>query len=112
FDHVVKKPEAFLTGYEQQDSEAPVQLDRGAKEARVIESEQLSNYAQPVKQDSDDFKEKQVEILEGKTLLKNIHSSDGTLLFEEGSVLSREQILKAQNTSVGVVVEMSMHVSE
>ncbi len=112
FDHVVEQPEAFIADYEQQDSEGPVQLDRGAKEARVIESEQLSNYAQPVKQDSDDFKEKQVEILEGKTLLKNIHSSDGTLLFEEGSVLSREQILKAQNTSVGVVVEMSMHVSE
>ncbi|MBN8208478.1 PRC-barrel domain-containing protein [Bacillus sp. NTK071] len=115
FDHIVSQPEAFLSNQEQQLSEAPMKTepDKNMEEARVIESEQLSKYAEASESgESSDFREKQVEILEGKKLLKDIYAPDGNLLFAEGSILSRKEIEKAQNTGVGVVVELSMHVSE
>ena len=111
FKHVVESQEAFLGEEEQQGVEV-ADVNQSMEEARVIESEQLSNYAQPRVNEDSEFKEKQIELLEGKTLLKDIYSSNGKLLFEQGNILSREQIVTAQDTGVGVVVEMSMHVAE
>ncbi|MDP4550468.1 PRC-barrel domain-containing protein [Alkalihalobacillus macyae] len=115
FEQTVTQPEAFLSNHDQQQNEAQLKKEpeKSMKEARVIESEQLSSYAQVSNTDeSSDFKEKQVEILEGKKLLKDIYAPDGNLLFEKGSILNRKEIEKAQNTGVGVVVELSMHVSQ
>ncbi|MDO6656030.1 PRC-barrel domain-containing protein [Anaerobacillus sp. 1_MG-2023] len=111
FKHVAENPEAFL-GEEDSQSIEVADVNQSTEEAKVPESEQLSNYAQPSVDEDSDFKEKQIELLEGKTLLKDIYGSDGKLLFEQGIILSREQIVTAQDTGVGVVVEMSMHVSE
>lgn len=56
------------------------------------------------------LKEKQVEILLGKTVIKDIVGSDGQVLFTEGTVLTEDDILTALEDGPSVVVELSMHV--
>ncbi|WP_270179463.1 PRC-barrel domain-containing protein [Alkalihalobacillus sp. CinArs1] len=101
-DHIVKEPEELLDGKK---TDPPEDHSAQPKEELPREKEQL-----PTAEDNG-FKEKQIAILEGKKLLKDIYTPSGELLFEEGSILSRGEIEKAQETGVGVVVEMSMHVS-
>lgn len=55
-------------------------------------------------------REKQIEILTGKKLLKDIFTSDGDLLFNEGIILSKDDIVKAQEKGPSVLVELSMNV--
>ena len=56
------------------------------------------------------LKEKQIELLTGKTLTKNIYGKNGEILLPEGTVLTREHIEKAQKEGPSVVVEISMNV--
>lgn len=56
------------------------------------------------------LKEKQIELLLGKTLTKDIYDKNGMLLFNEGTSLTIEQIQKAQEEGPGIVVELSMNV--
>lgn len=56
------------------------------------------------------LKEKQIELLVGKTLTKDVYDKNGTILFNEGTVLTIEQIQKAQEEGPGIVVELSMNV--
>ncbi|MBE4908157.1 PRC-barrel domain-containing protein [Bacillus luteolus] len=56
------------------------------------------------------LKEKQIEILLGKTVQKDIFGTDGQLLFHEGTVLTESDVMKAQEEGPGIVVELSMHV--
>ncbi len=56
------------------------------------------------------LKEKQIEILLGKTVQKDIFGTDGQLLFPEGTVLTESDVMKAQEEGPGIVVELSMHV--
>lgn len=56
------------------------------------------------------LKEKQIELLTGKKLSKDIYDKDGNLLFGEGTYLTVEQIQKAQDEGPSIVVELSMNV--
>ncbi|QOR65706.1 PRC-barrel domain-containing protein [Cytobacillus suaedae] len=56
------------------------------------------------------LKEKQIEILLGKTVQKDIFGTTGQLLFPEGTVLTESDVMKAQEEGPGIVVELSMHV--
>ncbi|MGG0716309.1 PRC-barrel domain-containing protein [Robertmurraya massiliosenegalensis] len=56
------------------------------------------------------LKEKQIELLAGKKLAKDIYDKDGNLLFSEGTYLTAEQIQKAQEEGPSIVVELSMNV--
>jgi uncharacterized protein YrrD len=56
------------------------------------------------------LKEKQIELLAGKTLTKDVYGKNGEILFREGTVLTSEQIEKAQEEGPSVVVELSMNV--
>ncbi|MBO0960707.1 PRC-barrel domain-containing protein [Neobacillus sp. MM2021_6] len=56
------------------------------------------------------LKEKQIEILKGKKLLKDILDTKGTILFTEGTELTTEDIIKAQEEGPSVLVELSMNV--
>ncbi|MFS0780741.1 PRC-barrel domain-containing protein [Bacillus sp. 1P06AnD] len=53
---------------------------------------------------------KQITLLEGKRVKKDIIDEDGELLFEEGTVLKSEDIKKAQNGDPSIIVDLSMHV--
>lgn len=56
------------------------------------------------------LKEKQIELLAGKTLTKDVRGKNGEVLFYEGTVLTPEQIQKAQEEGPSIVVELSMNV--
>ncbi|MDR7001473.1 PRC-barrel domain-containing protein [Neobacillus niacini] len=56
------------------------------------------------------LKEKQIEILKGKTLLKDILDADGNILIKEGTVLTSEDIMKAQEAGPSFLVELSINV--
>jgi uncharacterized protein YrrD len=68
--------------------------------------------ASPLEEDVDmlALKEKQVQLLKGKTLLKDILDTQGNILFEEGTVLTVDDIIKAQNEGPSILIELSMNV--
>ncbi|MCA0986228.1 PRC-barrel domain-containing protein [Guptibacillus algicola] len=103
-DHIVNQPEELFEPLKPYTSET---YSTHGKVEVVREAPK----EEPSAEEDNGFKEKQIAILEGKKLLKDIYTPSGELLFEEGSVLTRDEIEKAQETGVGVVVEMSMHVS-
>ncbi|MRX71439.1 photosystem reaction center subunit H [Bacillus lacus] len=53
--------------------------------------------------------QKQVDLLFGNKLLRDIHSKDGSLLIQQGAVLSYDDIQKALNDGPGTFVELSMN---
>lgn len=56
------------------------------------------------------LKEKQIELLAGKRLMKDILDKQGNILFYEGTVLTPEQIRQAQEQGPNIVVDLSMNV--
>ncbi|OIK14351.1 PRC-barrel domain-containing protein [Bacillus sp. MUM 13] len=59
---------------------------------------------------SQELREKQIELLQGKVLQKDILDKAGNVLFTEGSVLTEEDIKRAQQEGPGVLVGLSMNV--
>lgn len=57
-----------------------------------------------------EIKNKQIELLKGKKLIRNVEDPSGNVLFTEGSVLSEEDIRHAQEVGPGVLVGLSMNV--
>ncbi|MEN8701180.1 PRC-barrel domain-containing protein [Bacillus infantis] len=56
------------------------------------------------------LKEKQVELLAGKAVLKDIYGMNGEVIISQGAILTREIINKAQEEGPNIVVELSMNV--
>lgn len=54
--------------------------------------------------------EKQIEILKGKKVTKDILDKNGNIIISEGSILAADDIMNAQEEGPSVVVELSMHV--
>ncbi|MED4878788.1 PRC-barrel domain-containing protein [Geobacillus sp. BK01] len=58
------------------------------------------------------LREKQIALLAGKRLTKDIYDADGRLLFASGTVLTEADVRKAQAAGPGVIVDVSMNVEE
>lgn len=56
------------------------------------------------------LKQKQLQLLEGKRVTRNIEDLNGNILFEEGTILRTEDVKKAQNEDASIIVELSMNV--
>lgn len=56
------------------------------------------------------IKSKQIDLLKGKTVTKDIYDKNGNLLIPIGTVLTEEEVLKAQEEGPSIVVELSMNV--
>ncbi|MFT4412806.1 PRC-barrel domain-containing protein [Fredinandcohnia humi] len=56
------------------------------------------------------LKEKQVELLKGKTVSRDILDNNGNVLFPEGTILSAEDVMKAQEEGPNIVIDLSMNV--
>ena len=57
------------------------------------------------------LKEKQIELLLNKQVRKDIYSTDGELIVAAGSILTLDDIEKAQNAGPSVVIDLSMSVN-
>lgn len=93
----------FLQSPEELERETELQEIAAANEEDSITEEENNKDIQALK-------EKQIEILNGKKLLKDIYNQDGELLFSEGTILTPEHIKKAQEEGPGVFVDLSMNV--
>lgn len=102
---------------------APAESESDVPEKKVLDEEQQAEpevteevplNTQPEKIAEDDevraLKARQIDLLAGKKLTKNIYGKNGVILFREGTVLTREDIEKAQEEGPSVVVEISMNV--
>jgi uncharacterized protein YrrD len=65
-----------------------------------------------IKEDTqiNDLKFKQIELLSGKKLIKDVLDKNGNILFHEGKILVAEDIERAQQEGPGVVIDLSMNV--
>lgn len=61
-------------------------------------------------QEMQDLRKKQVLLLTGKKLTKDVYGHDGTLLFSAGTTLEHDDVVKAQEAGSGIVVEISMNI--
>ena len=58
----------------------------------------------------DELRQKQMEMLTGKRLLKDIVDANGQVLIPKDTVLTREHVIRAQEEGPDVVIELSMNV--
>lgn len=60
--------------------------------------------------DEADLRSKQIELLQGKRLVNDVADLDGNVIFSQGTILSKEDVVKAQTAGPGVLVGLSMNV--
>lgn len=112
-DIIIVKEEAtshFLNSVEELE-------DNGQAEAATSQADELLEEipAVPTEQSIEDLevlalKEKQIELLNGKRVTKDIMDNGGNILISEGTILSSDDIEKAQDAGPSIVVELSMNV--
>ncbi|WP_026558591.1 PRC-barrel domain-containing protein [Bacillus sp. J37] len=60
-------------------------------------------------QEVDSMKAKQIDLLEGKTVIKDIYGADQQVIIEKGTMLTINDIKKAQDEGPSTFVELSMN---
>ncbi|WP_017755971.1 PRC-barrel domain-containing protein [Calidifontibacillus oryziterrae] len=76
-----------------------------------FEGVQMRTEAQPSSSSEvQSIKSKQIDILKGKTVTKDIYDKNGNIIISSGTVLTEEDIVKAQEEGPSVIVELSMNV--
>jgi len=90
------------------------QLEESNKEKADPQDEQTPVSGEPdlPHQDLKELQLKQIELLEGKQLLQDITAQNGEVLFRAGTILSKEDVKKAQQAGPEVVVDVSMNVKD
>lgn len=58
------------------------------------------------------LRDKQLKLLKGKTVTKNIYSNSGNLLLPRGTILTEEHILSAMDDDQSVMIELSLNVKD
>lgn len=94
----------FLDKVEQLE-EKQTELDSGKQDQNV-----LLNEISPEDPDIKELKLKQIELLSGKKVVKDVLDRNGDVLFPAGTTLCAENVERAQQEGPGVVVELSMNV--
>lgn len=112
-DIIIVKEEAtssFLNSVEE--LEENEQIEAAASEADVLVEEIPTVAAEQSSEDVEvlALKEKQIELLTGKKVTKDIMDNEGNMIIVEGTILSSADIEKAQDAGPSVVVELSMNV--
>ena len=97
--------EGFLESASQLESNDNNETDSMTEEDTISVYHNLEN-----NEEERALKEKQIELLNGKLVLKDILDLDGNVIITAGTILSREDVLKAQKEGPSVVVELSMNV--
>ncbi|MCD7032906.1 PRC-barrel domain-containing protein [Metabacillus sp. GX 13764] len=103
---VVNENVTFLSKEQElvQSAEAEEVKESAAPASEVNTAEEISRM--PL----DEIRMKQLQLLEGKRVLKDIRGKDGLLVAEKDTFLTEEQISKAQEQGPGTIVELSMNI--
>ncbi len=104
-EHIITLGKDIMVVHE----DAQRQLD---SEFQPQPTEQKEDHSQAVEVEasSDTIREKQISILEGKEVIKDIYDANGDLLIAKETVLTKDEIVKAQVSGPSVVVDLSMNV--
>ncbi|KYC73774.1 hypothetical protein B4099_2734 [Heyndrickxia coagulans] len=79
---------------------------------KLLTKEVEEELEQPGEEGMEALRAKQVELLKAKKAVKDIYAGNGEQVIAAGTVLSEEDIKRAQEAGPGVFVELSMHVDE
>ncbi|MDE3839783.1 photosystem reaction center subunit H [Bacillus methanolicus] len=115
-DMIIVKEEAvdgFLESSEQLLAAKELQPIAEENDQVISELEKDSAVTEKLLEDDKEvqvLKDKQIELLNGKRVTKDITDLQGNVIIAEGTVLTREDIIKAQEEGPSVVVELSMNV--
>ncbi|AZB44922.1 photosystem reaction center subunit H [Bacillus sp. FJAT-42376] len=85
---------------------APAEPEIVSEPVFTHEPKSMGYASQPM----NDIKEKQLQLLEGKRVLKDIYTKSGHILVKKDSLLTAEAIRHAQEEGPGIIVELSMNV--
>ncbi|WP_078548382.1 PRC-barrel domain-containing protein [Litchfieldia alkalitelluris] len=80
----------------------------------AVNTSETSNIdtANDLKKKVEKLRDKQLKLLEGKTVTKNIYSNSGNLLMSQGTVLTEDNILSVMDEGPSVFIDLSMNVKE
>lgn len=86
-------------------TEAPLQ-------SNTASMEEINRQAKEEDEEIAALKQRQIEILHGKRVLKDIPGNNGDVLIVEGTILGEAEITRAQEEGPNVIVELSMNVED
>ncbi|HHY72835.1 MAG TPA: photosystem reaction center subunit H [Bacillus bacterium] len=119
-NYFLDTPEQLIHDNDKKVDSIPVELvvnDNGSDGVLLVdeltESSSISKEHQEPVSDSDPIqaiKDLQYEILRGKVTTKDLLDLDGNVLIAQGTVLGRDEILKAQQLGPSMVIQLSMNV--
>ncbi|KIQ94888.1 hypothetical protein LH47_00966 [Anoxybacillus thermarum] len=110
-DHVITYGKELLIVYEHAQQELVSNVDallslKGTQVEPLIEQ----ILPETVGNELDELRQKQIEMLTGKRLLKDIVDANGQVLLPKDTVLTKEHVIRAQEEGPEVVIELSMNV--
>ncbi|WP_297989401.1 PRC-barrel domain-containing protein [Anoxybacillus sp.] len=110
-DHVITYGKELLIVHENAQHELVSNVDA----LLSLKEEQVDSPVQHVApktldHELDELRQKQMEMLTGKRLLKDIVDANGQVLIPKDTVLTREHVIRAQEEGPDVVIELSMNV--
>lgn len=110
-DHVITYGKELLIVHE--DAQQTVASDvsellslRGTQVEPLVEQMTLKT----VETELDELRRKQIDMLTGKRVLKDIVDANGKILIAKDTILTKEHIIRAQEEGPDVVIELSMNV--
>jgi uncharacterized protein YrrD len=84
-----------------------------ADEQLIVENDQENNVVADEEEiEIQTLKRKQIELLTGKKVKKDIMDRNGNIFIPAGAILTAEDVMRAQEEGPGVIIELSMHVEE
>ncbi|MCM3441955.1 PRC-barrel domain-containing protein [Metabacillus halosaccharovorans] len=101
-NELLHSAEKLLENSEHEDEDSD-EIIEDMSPARDVKEEPLSI------QEIDSIKAKQIDLLEGKTVIKDIYGADQQVIIEKGTMLTINDIKKAQDEGPSTFVELSMN---
>ncbi|MFC0522439.1 PRC-barrel domain-containing protein [Pontibacillus salicampi] len=103
---------SFITSLHDFGIAAPESADTDLSSPPLVSSPPSDNDQQQVEAQIGTVARQQIELLQGKVVQKDIYGMNGQLLFHAGHHLSEEDVKQVQGQGPGVVVDVTMNVSE
>lgn len=103
-------PEELERPIEEENSESSAEVISGGMPRQESLQERIPELVD--EQGMAELKEKQIAILTGKKVTKDIRDNEGHLLFPTGTILGKEDVIMAQKAGSGIIVEISMNIED
>ncbi|MTH52965.1 photosystem reaction center subunit H [Bacillus mangrovi] len=103
-------PEKLTADEAAADAQAEIEEIEEITSRIMLEPVEDEDHTENVPDQMEEIKGKQLKLLQGKRVVKDIYAKSGYLLASKDSVLTEEIIRQAQDEGPGIIVELSMNV--